>query len=164
MNRAALEALPFRERRLIRRSRELIRDLDAKLDPAILPSLEYVLSGSARPLRRRGRLHVRTAPDPKAALAWSIGQKIMAARRRGDRTQQDLADHCGIARANIARLEAGRHAPKLETLGRLARALGLEVSDLLREPGRASETEDARWLESDMVAWSKSLTKEDRKT
>ncbi|MEK6537172.1 MAG: helix-turn-helix transcriptional regulator [Actinomycetota bacterium] len=82
------------------------------------------------------------------AVAWAIGQRVLATRERRGLTQQDLADRAEMARANITRLEAGKHAPKLDTLRRIAVALGLEVSDLLKEPSYRPGVEDAQWLES----------------
>lgn len=152
------------ERNLIRRSRELVRDLDMKLSPAILPRLEYAVPGTAPLIRRKGRVKVRTTKDPKLAVAWAIGQRILATRERRGWTQQDLADRSEMARANIARLEAGKHAPKLDTLGRIAAALGLEVSDLLKEPNYRPGVEDGQWLESGAREWSAALEQEDRKS
>ncbi len=152
------------ERNLIRRSQELVRDLDMKLSPAILPRLEYAVPGTAPLIRRRGRVKVRTTKDPKLAVAWTIGQRVLATRVRRGWTQQDLADKSEMARANIARLEAGKHAPKLETLRRIAVALGLEASDLLKEPSTRPGVEDSQWLESGAGEWSAALEQEDRKS
>lgn len=136
------------ERNLIRRSQELVRDLDMKLSPAILPRLEYAVAGTAPLIRRRGRVKVRTTKDPKLAFAWAIGRRVLSTREKRGWTQQDLADRSEMARANIARLEAGKHPPKLDTLRRIAAALGLEASDLLKEPRYRPGAEDRRWLES----------------
>ena len=151
------------ERDLIRRSQELVRDLDMKLSPGILPRLEYAVPGTAPLIRRRGRIKVRTTKDPKMAVAWAIGQRVLATRERRGWTQQDLADRSEMARANIARLEAGKHAPKLETLRRIAAALGLVASDLLKEPSYRPGAEDGQWLESGAGEWSAALEHEDRK-
>jgi transcriptional regulator with XRE-family HTH domain len=152
------------ERNLIRRSQELVRDLDMKLSPAILPRLEYALPGTAPLILRRGQVKVRTTQDPKLAVAWAIGQRVFATRERLGWTQQDLADKSEMARANIARLEAGKHAPKLDTLRRIAAALGLEASDLLKEPSYRPGGEDSQWLESGVGEWSAALEQEDRKS
>lgn len=151
------------ERNLIRRSQELVRDLDMKLSPAILSRLEYAVPATASLIRRRGRVKVRTTKDPKLAVAWAIGQRVLAAREKRGWTQQNLAGKSEMARANIARLEAGKHAPKLETLRRIAAALGMETSDLLKEPGYLSGAEDGRWVEAGAGEWSAALEQEDRK-
>lgn len=164
MTPATLQSLPQRERRLIMRSQEATEVLDAVFSAQTLQDLERAAGApGSGAIRRRGCLHVRTTPDPKTAAAWSFGQKIVAARSRRGWTQQDLADHCGIARANVARLESGRHAPKLDTLKRVAQALGLAVSDLVKEPGYGPGAEDSQWLESDLGEWSTVLDREDRK-
>lgn len=164
MSPATLERLPIQEQRLIRRSQALIRDLDIKLSPAILPRLEYAVPGTALLIRRKGRVKVRTTKDPKMVIAWAIGQRVLAKRERCGWTQQDLADRSGIARANIARLEAGKHAPKLDTLRRIALALTLEVSDLLKAPSNRPGAEDSQWVESGTGEWSAALEQEDRKS
>ncbi|NNN06422.1 MAG: helix-turn-helix transcriptional regulator [Elusimicrobia bacterium] len=42
-----------------------------------------------------------------------------------------------MARANVARLETGRVMPKLPTLERAAKALGLRIDSLLKSPDAA---------------------------
>jgi DNA-binding XRE family transcriptional regulator len=46
-------------------------------------------------------------------------------------TQAELARRTGIHRPNIARVEAGRHTPSLETLARLAAAIGVPTTRVL---------------------------------
>ncbi|MBS0849905.1 helix-turn-helix transcriptional regulator [Citrobacter sp. JGM124] len=50
---------------------------------------------------------------------------------------QDLANHSGVSRATLSRIENGEVSPTAETLGRLASALALPLSQLLApmEPG-----------------------------
>ncbi|MBI3550884.1 MAG: helix-turn-helix transcriptional regulator [Elusimicrobia bacterium] len=164
MSPTMLERLPIKERRLIRLSQELVRDLDIKLSPAIFSRLEYAVPGTVPLIRRTGRFKVRTMKDPKMAIAWAIGQRVLAARERRGWTQQDLADKSEIARANIARLEAGKHSPKLDTLRRIALALGLEVSYLLKEPNYRPDAKDSQWLELGAGEWSSALEQEDLKS
>jgi transcriptional regulator with XRE-family HTH domain len=55
-------------------------------------------------------------------------------------TQEELATRAGVARTTIAKLELGDHQPNLDTVRKLAAALGDEVYNArygwLREPGR----------------------------
>ena len=53
---------------------------------------------------------------------------------RGSRgfTQEELAKKAGISRAYLARLEMGRHDPHLNRLRKLAKALKVKVTELLR--------------------------------
>jgi DNA-binding XRE family transcriptional regulator len=60
-----------------------------------------------------------------------IGQKIKNHRQFLRLTQQDLADKTNIQRANIARIEAGKHSPSLLTLEKIAEALKIPVAQLL---------------------------------
>ena len=46
-------------------------------------------------------------------------------------TQAQLARAAGILRANLSRIEAGKHRPTLETLEKLAAALKVPVVDLI---------------------------------
>ncbi|MGH7753936.1 MAG: helix-turn-helix domain-containing protein [Gemmatimonadales bacterium] len=58
----------------------------------------------------------------------------MLKQRREDKgwTQRDLAKHAKVTPGYVAQLEMGvRKNPSLETLKRLAKALGVPVSELL---------------------------------
>lgn len=46
-------------------------------------------------------------------------------------TQQTLAERSGVARVTIARLETGKSSPMLQTLEKLAKALGVAVADIV---------------------------------
>jgi transcriptional regulator with XRE-family HTH domain len=70
--------------------------------------------------------------DGRAALA---GQ-LRAIRRRRRLSQAALAERAGIHRSYLSGIELGRHNVPLDTLCRLAWALGLDVRDLL--PAAAS--------------------------
>ena len=47
-------------------------------------------------------------------------------------TQERLARKANVSLAYISRLEIGMHDPKLSTLDKIAKALGVPVSDLLQ--------------------------------
>jgi putative transcriptional regulator len=54
-----------------------------------------------------------------------IRNRIRALRfARGEMTQQQLADACGVTRQTILAVESGRYAPSLELAFRIARHLG----------------------------------------
>jgi DNA-binding XRE family transcriptional regulator len=70
----------------------------------------------------------------KSASAISpkeIGQRITWLRKSRKITQGELAAKTGIQRANIARIESGRHSPSLETLERIADSLQTPVARLI---------------------------------
>jgi DNA-binding XRE family transcriptional regulator len=60
-----------------------------------------------------------------------LGKRIRELRLAAGLTQAELARRTGIHRPNIARVEAGRHTPSLETLARLATAIGVPTTRVL---------------------------------
>ena len=61
----------------------------------------------------------------------SEAQQIRRLRKQAGLTQAALAEKAGMARPNLARIEAGRYRPALDTLERIASALGYSVSMLV---------------------------------
>lgn len=55
---------------------------------------------------------------------------------RADIAQDDLAFRAGLDRAYVGRVERGIVNPTVGTLDKLAKALSVHVSELLREPPR----------------------------
>jgi DNA-binding XRE family transcriptional regulator len=62
-----------------------------------------------------------------------LGQRLRALRLAAGLTQAELAKRTGIHRPNIARVEAGRHTPSLETLARLAAAIGVKTERVIAD-------------------------------
>jgi DNA-binding XRE family transcriptional regulator len=62
-----------------------------------------------------------------------LGARLRELRVAAGLTQAELARRTGIHRPNIARVEAGRHTPSLETLARLASAIGVPTTTVLAE-------------------------------
>jgi transcriptional regulator with XRE-family HTH domain len=63
-----------------------------------------------------------------------LGQHVRALREAKAFTQEELAERSGLHRVYLAQLESGRnHNPRLDTLRRLAKALGVSVADLVIE-------------------------------
>jgi len=60
-----------------------------------------------------------------------LGARLRELRLAAGLTQAELARRTGIHRPNIARVEAGRHTPSLETLARLATAIGVPTTRVL---------------------------------
>ena len=60
-----------------------------------------------------------------------IGQRLRAERQRRRLTIAEVAERAGLQRPNLSRLEHGRHTPSLETLERIASALGIPVARLV---------------------------------
>lgn len=71
------------------------------------------------PERRKG------CEAAKTAFEW--GERIRTERERLGLTQAELGDRIGSTQPAVARLEAGGVTPSLDTLGRVAKALGFEL-------------------------------------
>jgi transcriptional regulator with XRE-family HTH domain len=73
----------------------------------------------------------------------NIGARLRAVRRERDLTQEQLAEHAGVGRDIIAKLEQGRRSTaRISTLVNLAEALDIELSDLLGKRERIERGDD----------------------
>ncbi len=61
----------------------------------------------------------------------NLGARLRQLRLENGLTQAELARRTGIHRPNIARVEAGRHTPSLDTLARIADAIGVSTAQVL---------------------------------
>ena len=61
----------------------------------------------------------------------SFAMRVKQTRERRGMTQETLAKKAGVSRAYLSRLEMGRHDPPLSRLRKLAKALGVPVTELL---------------------------------
>lgn len=64
-------------------------------------------------------------------MPWNAATLKRLRERRG-LTQQQLAERVGAHRVTIAKLETGAVRPGVEVLERLAKALKVKVTDLLK--------------------------------
>lgn len=62
-----------------------------------------------------------------------LALRVREERRRAGYTLERLAERAGITGAFIAHIEAGRKRATLDTVSKLAAALGMRTSDLLQE-------------------------------
>lgn len=69
-----------------------------------------------------------------------VANHIRDRRRELRLTQEGLAEITELSTNYIARLELGLKTPSLNTIVKLAKALGMEVSDMLAN-------EDAKWMD-----------------
>lgn len=75
-------------------------------------------------------------PPPLSTAA--VGSRVRGLRLEQKLTQKKLAKKAGLSRLSVMNLEAGRYKnPKLSTLIRIARALGLDLTSLL-DPSAAA--------------------------
>ena len=65
--------------------------------------------------------------DIEEYTRYRIGMKITAIRKAAGMTQLQLADKCGMAQPNIARIENGTYATSIDVLSRIAEAFGKRI-------------------------------------
>jgi transcriptional regulator with XRE-family HTH domain len=61
-----------------------------------------------------------------------VAKRIAEIRQQHGMTQEALAKKAQVNRVTLARLERAQHPPNLDTLDRIARALGVTLVDLVR--------------------------------
>ncbi len=66
------------------------------------------------------------------ALSKKLGENLRKWREKKDMSQVDLATALGVDRAYISNIENGRMNPTLSTLEKIAGALGISSSELLK--------------------------------
>lgn len=81
--------------------------------------------------RLRSRLTTRPSADSSELFA-EIAEQVIERRQAWDLSQKELAELCGTTQSAIARLEAGRRPPRIDTLERVAAALDCELSIRLK--------------------------------
>jgi len=64
-----------------------------------------------------------------------VGKAVRRKREELGLSQEDFAELTGHHRTYIGFLERGERSPNIHTLNRVAEALQMKVSDLLREAG-----------------------------
>ncbi|WP_281689445.1 helix-turn-helix domain-containing protein [Pseudonocardia thermophila] len=80
------------------------------------------------------------AQSPTQPMVDRLAAAVRRHREIHNLSLGELSRATGLSKTNLARLEAGGANPSLETLWRLARALGLSVGQLLEEPRPAAAT------------------------
>ncbi len=88
--------------------------------------------------RSRRSTSARREAYRSAKEAFELAERIRGAREKLGMTQAELAARIGSTQPAIARLEAAGVSPSLDTLRRIAEALGLELVVDLRPSRRAS--------------------------
>jgi transcriptional regulator with XRE-family HTH domain len=78
-----------------------------------------------------------TPPDDRViARRRQVGEQIRRVREHYNLTQQAVCERSGLDVATYSRIEQGHSSPKLDTLIRIADAIGVEVEELVRRSGR----------------------------
>ncbi|HEY6073898.1 MAG TPA: helix-turn-helix transcriptional regulator [Anaerolineales bacterium] len=73
----------------------------------------------------------RSQRDTERDVALRLATRVREVRQQKGLTSYELARRSGIARPNISRIERGKHVASVDTLERLARALGVSPAQLL---------------------------------
>ncbi len=74
-----------------------------------------------------------TPPDDRVIVRRrQVGEQIRRVREHHNLTQQDVCGRSGIDIATYSRIEQGHASPLLDTLIRIADAIGCELADLVR--------------------------------
>jgi transcriptional regulator with XRE-family HTH domain len=68
---------------------------------------------------------------PSDPVRMAFADNLLAARRRAQLTQAQLASASGVSQRHISALESGLADPKLSTVAALAAALGIRSEELL---------------------------------
>ncbi len=66
-------------------------------------------------------------------LAESIGINVRKLRKKSNYTLKNLSDKTGLSIALLSRIENGQLSPSVNTLDKIASALGIEISHILQE-------------------------------
>ncbi len=78
----------------------------------------------------------RTAAEQVFNGRAALAQQLRNLRRRRHLTQESLAERAGMDRSYLSGIELGKHNVPLDTICRLAWALGLDVRELLTTPAK----------------------------
>ncbi|WP_031039954.1 helix-turn-helix domain-containing protein [Streptomyces sp. NRRL F-5650] len=74
-----------------------------------------------------------TPPDDRViARRRQVGERIRRVREHLNLSQLDVCGRSGIDVATYSRIEQGHSSPKLDTLIRIADAMGVELEELTR--------------------------------
>lgn len=90
----------------------------------------YVSTEMAKRPTRKGRPALpRAEPLPREQVAF--GNRLARHRAAAGMTQTELAEKAGIRQTHVSKLELGQVEPRLATITKLARALGIDIIELL---------------------------------
>lgn len=62
-----------------------------------------------------------------------IGENLKKIRKSRNLTQEKIAELTGLPQSTISNIEKNISSPKIDTLSKLAKGLGIEVSELIKE-------------------------------
>lgn len=65
-------------------------------------------------------------------MCGDLGRNLRRARLACEMTQEEVAERSGVHATEVSRIESGKRDPQVSTVQRLAEAVGVSASDLLR--------------------------------
>lgn len=65
-------------------------------------------------------------------MCGDLGRNLRRARLALKMTQEEVAERSGVHATEVSRIESGKRDPQVSTVKRLAEAVGVSASDLLR--------------------------------
>ena len=65
-------------------------------------------------------------------MGGDLGTNLRRAREQAGLTQEEVAERSGVHATEVSRIEAGKRDPRISTMKRLAKAVEVSPSDLLR--------------------------------
>ncbi|WP_413289246.1 helix-turn-helix domain-containing protein [Bdellovibrio sp. HCB337] len=68
--------------------------------------------------------------NQKSDLCSKFGTRIRELRKKSGYSQEEFADHVGMHRTYLGGLERGERNPTLTVIMRLAKGLGISISEL----------------------------------
>lgn len=75
----------------------------------------------------------------------TVGENIKRIRKEKGLTQKELGELCNINEANIRKYESGRQNPKIETIDKIADALGVLTSQIKEDITWAEHRQTSDW-------------------
>ena len=66
-----------------------------------------------------------------SAITKRVAERVVRFRQQRGMSQEALGARARVNRVTVTRLEAAAHPPNIETLDRIARALGVTLADLV---------------------------------
>jgi transcriptional regulator with XRE-family HTH domain len=68
----------------------------------------------------------------QSLITKRVAERVVHLRQQRGMSQRALGAKAKVNRVTVARLEAALHPPNIETLDRIARALGVTLTDLVQ--------------------------------
>jgi transcriptional regulator with XRE-family HTH domain len=92
-----------------------------------------------------------------------MGRRIAAFRHEKGWNQDDLGRESGVATSYIARIEVAMRKPKLEIVGKLAAALGVEVWQLFADRRLTADEQEWKRTARDLSRLAEDLPAQDQR-